>query len=163
MENQEVAVKSVFHIPVTRVGYAYHTFTVEAESEKEAFELVDSIAGDYEFSERESEYIFPGDQNLEFLHKHLNSNPELAAFIYELINCMVGYDVRRLITLVKGKEYNQKIDTARPQEWVNQMIDEMLITPYMFVWDYNERSFGAPLNVAEVTLTKLKEIASKSF
>jgi hypothetical protein len=48
-----------FEIEVTRIGYAYKTMTVEANSREEAEGIALDEAGDEEFSERESDYILP--------------------------------------------------------------------------------------------------------
>ena len=56
---KDILMKQNFTIPVTRIGYAYKNIEVNAESQTEAEEIALDIAGDEEFSERESEYVLP--------------------------------------------------------------------------------------------------------
>lgn len=46
-----------FDIEVCRIGYAFHTITVEATSQKEAEEKALDKAGDYLYSEKTAEYV----------------------------------------------------------------------------------------------------------
>lgn len=103
------------------------------------------------------------EKDVEFLLLHLKANPELAIFLAKLLNNLVDYNLRDIITQLKGKDYNRSVDTAKPQEWVNKMIEEMQIVPNYIVWDYNEKSFGAPYNVASDVLVKLTKIAHKTL
>lgn len=48
--------KQKFSIPVVRIGYGFKTIEVEADSQEEAEELALDEAGDYEYSEKESQY-----------------------------------------------------------------------------------------------------------
>ena len=46
-----------FEVEVTRVAYAHRTFVIEAASEEKARCIAEEQAGNYEFSEKDSEYF----------------------------------------------------------------------------------------------------------
>lgn len=99
-------------------------------------------------------------KNLKYLIQTLEDNPELADFIYQLIQAMKGFNGKReLIALAKGKDYNNAVDTAIPLHWANKMRDEMQLSPWMIAWDYNEVKVGGkPLDIPAAILIRLSEI-----
>ena len=156
-----------FNIPVTRIGYAHKTLKIQAPSRDKAIEIAREIAGDLEYSEKDADYEFPehkteAEQDQEFLIKHIEANPELSKFLFSLLNGLSNGNLRDLITLLKGKKYNDAIDTARPQDWTNKMVNDMQFPPYYTVWNYNEKSFGVPFNIAADVLQQLTEISNRT-
>lgn len=49
-----------YQVHVTRIGYAHHTYEVEARNKKEAMDKAFEEAGDEEFSEKYAEYEIEG-------------------------------------------------------------------------------------------------------
>lgn len=47
-----------FEVDITRIGYGCRTISVKARTEREARELADDEAGNHEYSEHTSEYVF---------------------------------------------------------------------------------------------------------
>jgi len=95
------------------------------------------------------------------IHK-IESNPELASYLYDVLNSLEGYNSHRgLITATEGKDFSDKVDTAFPASFGNS-IRELGFQPHYFVWNYNESNiFGAPYNVAVAVLNKLSKLTRK--
>lgn len=66
---------ATFSVAVTRIGYSTKDFEVEAETQEEANEKALEEAGNYEFSEKESDYA---------LADELNREDRLAALLREI-------------------------------------------------------------------------------
>ena len=156
-----------FNIPVTRIGYAHKTLKILSTSRDEAILVAREVAVNFEYLEKDVEYKFPEhkteeEQDQEFLIKHIEANPELSKFLSNLLNSLSNGNLRDLITFLKGKKYNDAIDTARPQDWTNKMVNDMQFPPYYTVWNYNEKSFGVPFNIAADVLQQLTEISNRT-
>lgn len=52
--------KQKYKIPLVRIGYGFHIAEIEAESQDEAEQIALDNAGDYEYSEKSSEYEIEG-------------------------------------------------------------------------------------------------------
>lgn len=49
-----------FDVSVTRIGYGHRVIQVQAETPGEAMHFAEQVAGNYEFSENQSDYVADG-------------------------------------------------------------------------------------------------------
>jgi len=85
MGEVEEAGPATFTISVCRTGYGFRDIDVEANSEEEASEKALELAGDHEYSEKESEYSVDGFKTDDQLH---NLQDEVrSVFGVNLVRC----------------------------------------------------------------------------
>lgn len=101
-----------FTIPVTRIGYGYRDIEVEAQSQEEANEKALNEAGNYEFSERESDYI------VQDMPEFMNS-VDLKNKIFS-IRESIEYSLKRTVQNVIDayKRANPDVESVDDNSWI---------------------------------------------
>jgi hypothetical protein len=95
--------KKTFLVPVTRIGYGYNTFEVEASSQKEADEIALEQAGDHEFSEKDADYVLENSAD-----KNDRMGKYLKSMDFKLLKEQKHQLIKMQTKMEKGQKLNQK-------------------------------------------------------
>lgn len=110
-----------FTIPVTRIGYGYRDIEVEAESQEEAENKALDEAGNYKFSEKESDYII---QDV----PELMNSVELKNKIFS-IRENIEYSLKKLVKNVVEtyKRVNSDVESVDDTSWIELPVNVVFL------------------------------------
>lgn len=95
--------KKTFLVPVTRIGYGYKTFEVEANSQKQADEIALEQAGDHDFSEKDADYILDNSAD-----KNDRMGKYLSKMDFKLLKEQKTQLYKMQVKMEKGQKLTQK-------------------------------------------------------